>query len=61
MRTTASSLAFANDVGHALTYRILTHVTQLIIKRSAVRSAMVPANPNLRLDIFDGETAREFI
>jgi hypothetical protein len=50
-------VGFAHNVGHTLTYRILTRDTQTIIERSA----MNPADPNLRLDIFDGETAREFI
>jgi hypothetical protein len=54
-------VGYTHNVGHALTYRILTRDTQLLIERSAVRSAMNPADPNLRLDIFDGKTAREFI
>jgi hypothetical protein len=54
-------IGFAHNVGNALTYRILTRDTQKIIERSAVRSAMNPTDPNLCLDIFDGETAREFI
>jgi len=54
-------VGFAEHVGTALTYRILTSDTRKIIERSSVRSAQDPSDPNLRLDIFDGEAVKEFI
>ena len=54
-------VGFAENVGHALTYRILTRDTRKIIERSSVRSTLDPADPNLRLEIFDGESVKEYI
>ena len=46
-------VGFAWNVGHALTFRILTDDTQKLIDRSRVRLAKVGEN-NLRLDIKSG-------
>ena len=46
-------VGFAWNVGHALTFKILTDDTQKIIDRSRVRLAKVGEN-NLRLDIKSG-------
>ena len=46
-------VGFAWNVGHALTFKILTDDTQKIIDRSCVRLAKVGEN-NLRLDIKSG-------
>ncbi len=55
-------VGIAENVGHAMTYKILTDDTHKVICRSNVRHADNPSAPNLRLDLFDGETAEtEFI
>ena len=46
-------VGFAWNVGHALTFRILTDDTQKLIDRSRVRLAKVGEN-NLRLDVKSG-------
>jgi len=47
-------VGIARNVGHALTYRILTDTTQKVIYRSNCRPAD-PKSANLRLDPIDGE------
>ena len=48
-------IGFSESIGDALTFNILTDEAQEIIHRSAVRSALDPANPNRRLRLTDGE------
>ena len=47
-------VGFATDVGHALTFKILTDDTRVIINRSRVRLAKVGEN-NLKLDAQAGD------
>ena len=49
-------VGISEHVGHAMTYKILTIDTKKIIHRSGVRTALDPTIPNLRADLFDGET-----
>ena len=43
-------VGIAENVGHAMTIKVLTDDTKKIIYRSNVRSALDKRNPNLRLD-----------
>jgi len=58
-------VGFAFDVGHALTFLVLTDDTRKIIKRSVLRLADLPENEirmdrnNLRLDKAAGETIKQ--
>jgi len=47
-------VGFAENVGDALTFKILTHKTRQIIHRSVVRSALDPKAPNKRI-VWDKE------
>jgi hypothetical protein len=47
-------VGFAEHVGHALTYRVLTKDTRKIISRSTLRP-VDPLAPNKRLDLLSGE------
>jgi hypothetical protein len=49
-------VGISEHVGHAMTFKILTIDTKKIIHRSGVRTALDQAAPNLRADLFDGET-----
>ena len=49
-------VGISEHVGHAMTYKILTIDTKKIIHRSGVRTALDDTIPNLRADLFDGET-----
>jgi len=48
-------VGIAENVGHSMTYKILTDDTGKIICRSNIRSALDPSAPNLRLDLSNGE------
>ena len=54
-------VGIAENVGHAMTFKILTDDTQKIIYRSNVRSALDPSAPNLRMDLLDGEEIPQII
>ena len=55
-------VGISENVGHRMTFKILTDDTQQVIYRSEVRSALDHQHTNLRIDtIFDGEVAQEFI
>ena len=54
-------VGFAEHVGHAMIYKILTDDTQKVIWHSNVRSALDPAAPNLQIEPSDGETPTPFI
>ena len=54
-------VGIAENIGHALTYKIFVEETKQVIPRSNVRSALNPGEKNLRLDPLDGETVREFV
>ena len=45
----------AENIGHAMTYKILTDDTRKIICRSDIRSALDTYSPKLRLDLSDGK------
>jgi hypothetical protein len=49
-------VGISEHVGHAMTFKILTADTKKIIHRSGVRTAADSTTPNLRADLFDGET-----
>jgi hypothetical protein len=49
-------VGISEHVGHAMTFKILTTDTKKVIHRSGVRTALDPTIPNLRADLFDGET-----
>jgi hypothetical protein len=48
-------VGISQNVGHAMTYKILCDKSQTVIHRSNIRSASNPADPNLCLDPLDGE------
>jgi len=54
-------VGIAQNVGHAMTFKILTDDTRKVITRSVIRSAATDKAPNLRLDPLDGESVKEFI
>ena len=49
-------VGIAENVGHTMTFKILTDDTKKIINRSNVRSAGLPLEYNLRLDPLCGES-----
>jgi hypothetical protein len=49
-------VGFSENVGHAMTYKILTDGTDKIIHRSNVRTALDLDAPNVRTELPDGET-----
>ncbi len=49
-------VGIAENVGDALTFKVLTDDTKKIIARSNVRSALTPGERNLRLGRLEGET-----
>jgi hypothetical protein len=53
-------VGIAENVGHAMTFKILTDNTNKFINRSNVRSARLPLEYNLRLDPLCGES-KQFI
>ena len=55
----ARFVGIAEHVGHAMTFKMFTDDTHKVITRSNVRSAEDPLSPNLRLDLFDGEEAKQ--
>ena len=54
-------VGIAENVGHAMTYKILTDDTRCVICRSNVRSALDSAARNLRMDPISGEDAPSFV
>jgi hypothetical protein len=53
-------VGISTNMGHAMTFKILTDDTNRIIVRSQVRPADNPTRPNLRLtDLFDGEAVSQ--
>jgi hypothetical protein len=54
-------VGIAEHCGHAMTYKILTSDTKCIIHRLNVRSANSSTAPNLKADIFSGESYRKFV
>ena len=48
-------VGIAENIGHAMTYKILTDDTRKLICRSNIRSALDSSAPNLRLDLSDGD------
>ena len=58
-------MGIAENVGHAITFKILTNDTKRVVFRSNVRSGNDPRAPNLRLNFHDGEykstNPKEFI
>ena len=48
-------VGFAENIGHLLTFKVLTDDTQKVIYRSKIRSALKPDSKNRRLDPFVGE------
>jgi hypothetical protein len=48
-------VGIAQDVGHKMTYRVLTNDTRKVIHRSIVRTARNPGAPNKRAPLRDGE------
>jgi len=48
-------VGFAENVGHVMTFKVLTDDTQKVLYRSAIRSAIEPGEQNLRLDPLGGE------
>ena len=48
-------MGISNNVGHAMTYKILCDKTLNVLHRANLRSADSPSDPNLRLDPLDGE------
>ena len=48
-------VGISNNVGHAMTYKILCDKTLTVLHRANLRSADNPNDPNLRLDPLDGE------
>jgi len=48
-------VGFAEHVGHAMTFKVLTNETQKVLCRSNVHSALVPGEQNLRVDLIGGE------
>jgi hypothetical protein len=49
-------IGISEHVGHAMAFKILTTDTNKVIHCSGVRTALNPTTPNLRADLFDGET-----
>ena len=55
-------VGFAESVGHAMTFKVLTDDTMKILYRSNLRTALDPATPNLRVDdILDEKEAKQFV
>ena len=54
-------VGIAENVGHALTFKILTKDTSKIIYRSRIRSAMKPSERNLRIDFEGTESVPEIV
>jgi hypothetical protein len=54
-------VGIAENVGHVMTYKILTDDTHKVICRANVRSATDPASANLKADLFSGEAYKEFV
>ena len=48
-------VGFAENVGHALTYKVLTDNTKKVICRSRIRSALTEGEHNLRVDPLDSK------
>jgi hypothetical protein len=48
-------VGISQNVGHAMTYKILCDKSLKVLHRSNLRSATNPSDPNLRLDPLDGE------
>jgi hypothetical protein len=48
-------VGISRNVGHVMTYKILTDGSNKVIHRSNLRSAVTNSDPNLRLDPLDGE------
>ena len=46
-------VGFSEDVGHPMTFKVLTDDTQKVIYRSRIRTAMDPKNKNFRLEDID--------
>ena len=51
-------VGIAENVGHAMTFKILTDDTNTVINRSNIRSAGLPLEYNLRLDPLCGESKK---
>ena len=51
----------SENVGHAMTFKILTDDTQVVIHRSNVRSARKTGSENMRIDPVDGEKVKEVV
>jgi hypothetical protein len=54
-------VGFADHVGHALTYKLLTVDTQKIIYRSSIRSAEDPSTVNVRAAPIDRDSIKQHI
>ena len=54
-------VGFADNVGDALTFQILSDDTQRIVHRPAVRSALIESERNRQLDPFEGENSQKAI
>ena len=54
-------VGIAENVGHSMTFKVLTDDTQRVICRSGIRSALDSSSSNLRLDPIDGESLRNFV
>ena len=49
-------VGIAENVGHAMTFKILTDDTHKVIFWSNIQTALDPKSPNLRMDLLDGES-----
>ena len=54
-------VGIAENVGHRMTFKVLTDDTNQVICRSNLRSALDSSSSNLRLDPIDGESIRQFV
>ena len=54
-------VGFAENVGHVMTFKILTDDTRKVIARSHVRSALNPNERNLRLDPLNGDDTKDLL
>ena len=54
-------VGFAENVGHVMTFKILTDDTKRVISRSHVRSALNPKERNLRLDPLNDDDTKDLL
>jgi hypothetical protein len=54
-------VGIAENVGHRMTFKVVTDDTKQIICRSGLRLALNSSSSNIRLDLIDGTSLRQFV